>query len=189
MELSDLNKQIEELRPQIAAELDPALQREMKKTFKHYQRQLRKLTTHRKPWYGLRTLVIFLVGVFLLMVYVCIRFEKAFGLDSTGPAVIFAAVGLVLITAMAFLVLRIISPDTYTQLVQMCFANLDKLTGGKDDSSVKELQIELPAKSVPPQTPPVLPSITPSATPPISFDSPSLPAINAGEDQPPAEDG
>jgi hypothetical protein len=185
MELSDLNKQIEELRPQIAAELDPALRREMEKTFKHYQRQLRKLTTHRKPWYGLKTLVVFLASVFLLMVYVCIRFEEAFGLRSTGSAAFLAAVGLVLITAMAFLVLRIISPDAYTQLVQTCFANLNRLNGGEDDSSTTNLPTWQAAERKPPQLP--LSSAPPSASK-VSFDNSSVPAINAGQDQLSAED-
>jgi hypothetical protein len=185
MELSDLNKQITELRSQIAVEPDAALRREMKKTFSHYQRQLRKITTYRKPWYGLRTIVVFLVGVFLLMVYSCIRFAKTFGLDNTLSAVRWSAVALVLITAMAFVVLKIISPETYTQLVQICLPNLNKMEAGKGENNTKNLPPAQAAPKIPPQLPS---SSTTPAAPKVSFDDPSLTAINAGEDHAPAKD-
>jgi hypothetical protein len=41
VELSKLIKESERLRPQIEAERDPALRREMKKTYKHYRHQWR----------------------------------------------------------------------------------------------------------------------------------------------------
>jgi hypothetical protein len=179
MELSDLNKQIEELRPQIAAELDPVLRGEMRKTFKHYQRQLRKHTTYRKPWYGLGRLVIFLAVVFLGMVYACTEFVHAFGLKSTLPAVGMAVVGTVLVTAIAFVVLKIISPDTYSQLVQACLATVSKWMPGKSENDAKSLP---PAQTnkTPPQLPP---ASAPPAAPEVNFDVPSVSAINADEDQ------
>src|SRR6185503_1072465 len=103
MNLSDLIRESDRLRSQIADESDPALQRAMKKTFNHYHKQIRAATKHRHPWFGLKFNLLFLVAVFVAFIYVCDLLVKTFGKVNTVVAVILAATALVLLTAMIFL--------------------------------------------------------------------------------------
>lgn len=178
MDLSELIRESERLRPQIADEPDASLQREMKKTYKHYQKQIRSATKHHHPWFGLKLNLLFLVAVLVGLVYLCIRCEMAYGWAYTLSGVIVGAVAIVLLTAMVFLLMRIISPDNYKELVQVCFESLRKLKGigGNDTNEIPTVQPTTKA------TPKLPSSVPPFPVPKVSSDNPSIQSISAGDD-------
>ncbi len=187
MEPSSFLAHIRELQAQNRLETDRALIRENSITIRHLHKQYRLATKHRKPWYGLKLNVVFLVAVFLGMVYACIRFEKAYGWGYTVSGVIAGAVGLVLITAMIFLLMKVISPDNYKDLVQACFDSLNKLMG-KGSGESKNPPTEQPAKPLPQPAPPILPtSALPAPAPQVSFENPKAQSISAAEDSEPQD--
>jgi hypothetical protein len=117
MEPSFYSKQIERMRPQIAEEKDPATQREMRKTFRHLNREYRKATRHRHPWHGLKSNVIALVLVFFAVVLFCLIVEWVWGLRLATTAFAVAIAVLLFVAATIFLAMKRINPDTYTALV------------------------------------------------------------------------
>ena len=137
MDLSSLIKECDRLRPQIAAERDPVLRREMQRTFKHFQKQIRSATKYRSQWYGVKFHLLFLTVVFGGMVYCYVRLEKEFGWVYALTSVIVVFAALVLITAMIFLVVRIISPENYMSLVKLSFESVQRLWGVKSGTDAK----------------------------------------------------
>jgi len=156
MEPSFLKAQIEKWQSELNSEADPATKREMKRTLKHLYAQYRKATKHRQPWYGLKVHLLFLAALLACMVYLFIRLEQTFGWLYTVSAFTAGSVGLVIITAMIFLVMKVISPDNYQTLLQLCFDVLHNLRGnGKLDRVQAAAKPKLPLPTLSTDSPKV----------------------------------
>lgn len=183
MDISQLIRQSERLRLDIAQESDPALQREMRKTFNHYQKQIRAASKHRNPWFGIKRNLAFFVVLFLCVIWASIRLQiwastqlrTDFGWGPVVTALFVASMVLVLASAMVFLVVRIISPNTYKEIVTVCINAIGKLQTKQSDQS--EDTSGLPTARKPKQ----LPKSSTGSPVPIILDQSSASAAKTSE--------
>lgn len=116
--VADLYKRTEKLRTQIHAEKDPALRKAMVKTHDSLMKEIRNASRHRSPaklFLGLTaTLVLIVAGA----VYGVAALQDTYGIQGTVTSVLLVIGALIVLTAMAFLVMKIITPEMYKDLVQ-----------------------------------------------------------------------
>lgn len=116
--ISDLSRRAERLRSQIREESDKVLRREMVKTYKSYNKEIRRATRNTSPESKFFFLLLFLLIILGGSVSGLTWLQHAYGWKFTVTSVLLSVGTLIIVTAMVFLLLKIISPELYKDLVQ-----------------------------------------------------------------------
>ena len=117
--LADLSRHAERLRKQIHNESDPALRKEMVKTHKSLMKEIRKASRQTGPAKLFLVLTVCLVAIVGGAVYGMAALQAAYGIKGTLTSVILVISAMVVLTAMAFLVMKVITPEMYKDLVEV----------------------------------------------------------------------
>jgi hypothetical protein len=117
--LADLYKRTEKLRTQIHAETDHALRKAMVRTHASLMKEIRKASHHSSPAKLFLGLTFALVLIVAGAVYGVAVLQDAYGIQGTVTSVLLVIGAVIVLTAMAFLVMKIITPEMYKDLVQI----------------------------------------------------------------------
>jgi len=124
MDPAYLIAEAERLHRQIAKEPDPALRRQMEKTFKHYHREIRRATKHHQPWYGLKSNLAFLVLLMMILVGSGAGIAHFLGVTSYIAASLLTIAALIILIAVSLLLMRVITPEMYERLTISIFQGI-----------------------------------------------------------------
>ena len=139
MESSPLLKQVDRLKAQLKDEKDWVTRWEMRRTIHHLYKQFRQTTTHRKPWYGFRSNIFYLVLIFLAVIgFLALLVSKLGFLNILGACFLTILV-LVLLTAMVFLLMKIFSPAQYERVVGKVLTNIQQMWTHSAPKNINEL--------------------------------------------------
>lgn len=117
--LAGLSRHAERLRKQIHDESDPTLRKEMVKTHKSLMKEIRKASHQTSPAKLFLLLTVCLVVIIGGAVYGVAMLQAAYGIKGTVTSVILVIGAMIVLTAMAFLVMKVITPEMYKDLVQI----------------------------------------------------------------------
>jgi hypothetical protein len=117
-------RQIARLEAQNRLESDPDLIQENKKTIKELHIQARKAAKYRHPWHGVISNAAWLLFLFLVVVFVLLKFAALFGLGRTLGASVTAIVVLILSACIVLLTKRAINQGTFKDIVKIGLAAL-----------------------------------------------------------------
>lgn len=155
MEPAFLLEQMEHLRAQAERETDPLLKKEHKKTIRHLHQQFRKATKHRNPWFGYLRITATFFTIFLLAFWGAAKLVKTYGHEEAMGAGRLILLAFVVITITMLVMLRLVGPDTYSNVVGGVLTTVQSFLGNKTTSS------EASEKSLPKTRPiPQLPKVT-----------------------------
>lgn len=142
MEPSFYSEQIERMQKQLSREKDPATAREMRKTLRHFHRELRRATRHRQPWYGLKRNLILLVLLFFVVVLFCVLLEWIYGWKMAATAFAVGIALLIIGTVTVFLAMKLVPPDIYAAVLRTGVSVLPWVStrGEEGSSDAKELE-------------------------------------------------